>query len=107
MGIIFVAALGFGALPGVPALGLHSAGTAGEFISEAIEQVASIGIAIPTAELDVGPPRDIEFIQTEPQRRLCPRPVFNGAGSVAPCPLELILFQIKPSPGHREGNAAG
>lgn len=39
MGIIFVAAVGFGALPGVLALGLHSIGMVGKFISEAIEHV--------------------------------------------------------------------
>jgi phosphonate transport system permease protein len=37
MGIIFVAAVGFGALPGVLALGLHSVGMVGKFFSEAIE----------------------------------------------------------------------
>lgn len=41
LGIIFVAAVGFGALPGVLALGLHSIGMVGKFISEAIEHVAS------------------------------------------------------------------
>lgn len=40
MGIIFVAAVGFGALPGVLALGLHSIGMVGKFISESIEHVA-------------------------------------------------------------------
>lgn len=40
MGIIFVAAVGFGALPGVLALGLHSVGMVGKFISESIEHVA-------------------------------------------------------------------
>ena len=39
MGIIFVAAVGFGALPGVLALGLHSVGMVGKFFSEAIEHV--------------------------------------------------------------------
>ena len=39
MGILFVAAVGFGALPGVLALGLHSVGMVGEFYAEAIEQV--------------------------------------------------------------------
>ena len=39
MGIIFVAAVGFGALPGVLALGLHSAGMVAKFFSEAIEHV--------------------------------------------------------------------
>jgi len=39
MGIIFVAAVGFGALPGVLALGLHSAGMVGKFFAEAIEHV--------------------------------------------------------------------
>lgn len=40
MGILFVAAVGFGALPGVLALGLHSVGMVGKFISEAIEHAA-------------------------------------------------------------------
>jgi phosphonate transport system permease protein len=39
MGVIFVAAVGFGALPGVLALGLHSAGMVGKFYAEAIEHV--------------------------------------------------------------------
>ena len=39
MGIIFVAAVGFGALPGVLALGLHSAGMVAKFFAEAIEHV--------------------------------------------------------------------
>jgi phosphonate transport system permease protein len=37
MGIIFVAAVGFGALPGVLALALHSVGMVGKFFAEAIE----------------------------------------------------------------------
>jgi phosphonate transport system permease protein len=37
MGIVFVAAVGFGALPGVLALGLHSVGMVGKFFSESIE----------------------------------------------------------------------
>lgn len=37
MGILFVAAVGFGALPGVIALGLHSAGMVAKFFSEAVE----------------------------------------------------------------------
>lgn len=37
MGIFFVAAVGFGALPGVLALGLHSTGMVGKFFAEAIE----------------------------------------------------------------------
>lgn len=37
LGILFVAAVGFGALPGVLALGLHSAGMVGKFFAEAIE----------------------------------------------------------------------
>ena len=37
MGIVFVAAVGFGALPGVLALGLHSIGMIGKFFAEAIE----------------------------------------------------------------------
>jgi phosphonate transport system permease protein len=40
MGIIFVAAVGFGALPGVLALGLHSVGMVGKFFSESIEHVS-------------------------------------------------------------------
>lgn len=39
MGVIFVAAVGFGALPGVLALGLHSVGMVGKFYAEAIEHV--------------------------------------------------------------------
>ena len=39
LGIIFVAAVGFGALPGVLALGLHSAGMMGKFFAEAIEHL--------------------------------------------------------------------
>lgn len=37
LGIIFVAVVGFGALPGVLALALHSAGMVGKFYAEAIE----------------------------------------------------------------------
>jgi phosphonate transport system permease protein len=37
MGILFVAAVGFGALPGVLALALHSVGMVGKFFAEAIE----------------------------------------------------------------------
>jgi phosphonate transport system permease protein len=40
MGIIFVAAVGFGLLPGVLALGLHSVGMVGKFFAEAIEHAA-------------------------------------------------------------------
>jgi phosphonate transport system permease protein len=40
MGILFVAAVGFGALPGVLALGLHSVGMVGKFFAESIEHVA-------------------------------------------------------------------
>jgi len=39
MGIIFVAAVGFGALPGVLALGFHSIGMIGKFFAESIEHV--------------------------------------------------------------------
>lgn len=39
MGVLFVAAVGFGALPGVLALGLHSVGMVGKFYAEAIEHV--------------------------------------------------------------------
>jgi phosphonate transport system permease protein len=37
LGILFVAAVGFGALPGVLALGLHSIGMVGKFFAEAVE----------------------------------------------------------------------
>ncbi len=40
MGIVFVAAVGFGALPGVLALGLHSVGMVGKFFAEAMEHAA-------------------------------------------------------------------
>ena len=40
MGILFVAAVGFGALPGVLALGLHSVGMVGKFFAESIEHAA-------------------------------------------------------------------
>jgi phosphonate transport system permease protein len=39
MGIVFVAAVGFGALPGVLALGIHSIGMVGKFFAEIIEHV--------------------------------------------------------------------
>jgi phosphonate transport system permease protein len=39
MGIVLVAAVGFGVLPGVLALGLHSVGMVGKFYAEALEQV--------------------------------------------------------------------
>lgn len=39
MGILFVAAVGFGALPGVLALGFHSVGMVGKFFAESIEHV--------------------------------------------------------------------
>jgi phosphonate transport system permease protein len=39
LGILFVAAVGFGALPGVLALGLHSVGMVGKFFAESIEHV--------------------------------------------------------------------
>ena len=39
MGIVFVAAVGFGALPGVLALGLHTIGMVGKLFAEAIEHV--------------------------------------------------------------------
>lgn len=39
MGIIFVAMVGFGALPGVLALGVHSIGMVGKFFAESIEHV--------------------------------------------------------------------
>jgi phosphonate transport system permease protein len=40
MGIVFVAAVGFGALPGVLALGLHSVGMVAKFFAEAIERAS-------------------------------------------------------------------
>lgn len=40
LGILFVAAVGFGALPGVLALGLHSVGMVGKFFAESIEHVS-------------------------------------------------------------------
>jgi phosphonate transport system permease protein len=39
LGVFFVAAVGFGVLPGVLALGLHSAGMVGKFFAEAMEHV--------------------------------------------------------------------
>lgn len=39
LGVLFVAAVGFGALPGVLALALHSIGMVGKFYAEAIEHV--------------------------------------------------------------------
>lgn len=39
LGVLFVAAVGFGALPGVLALGLHSVGMVGKLYAEAIEHV--------------------------------------------------------------------
>ena len=44
MGIVFVAAVGFGALPGVLALGLHSVGMVGKFFAESIEHAHSAPI---------------------------------------------------------------
>jgi phosphonate transport system permease protein len=38
LGIVLVAAVGFGVLPGVLALGLHSVGMVGKFYAEALEQ---------------------------------------------------------------------
>ena len=49
MGIIFVAAVGFGALPGVLALGLHSIGMVGKFFAEAIEHVDEDPVEAATA----------------------------------------------------------
>ena len=40
LGILFVAAVGFGSLPGVLALGLHSIGMVGKFFAESIEHVS-------------------------------------------------------------------
>lgn len=44
MGIVFVAAVGFGALPGVLALGLHSIGMVGKFFAESIEHADPLPI---------------------------------------------------------------
>ena len=43
MGIIFVAAVGFGALPGVLALALHSTGMVGKFYARPIEAARAAG----------------------------------------------------------------
>jgi len=44
LGIVFVAAVGFGPLPGVLALGLHSAGMVGKFFAESIEHASNAPI---------------------------------------------------------------
>lgn len=49
MGIIFVAAVGFGVLPGVLALGLHSIGMVGKFFAESIEHVDDAPVEAVTA----------------------------------------------------------
>ena len=49
MGIVFVAAVGFGMLPGVLALGLHSVGMVGKFFAEAIEHAHPAPIEATTA----------------------------------------------------------
>lgn len=49
MGIIFVAAVGFGVLPGVLALGLHSIGMVGKFFAESIEHVDEAPVEAVTA----------------------------------------------------------
>jgi phosphonate transport system permease protein len=49
MGIFFVAAVGFGALPGVLALGLHSVGMVGKFFAESIEHTDPKPIEAATA----------------------------------------------------------
>lgn len=49
MGIVFVAAVGFGMLPGVLALGLHSVGMVGKFFAESIEHVHPAPIEAATA----------------------------------------------------------
>jgi len=49
MGIIFVALVGFGALPGVLALGLHSIGMIGKFFAESIEHADPKPIEAATA----------------------------------------------------------
>ena len=47
MAIVFVAAVGFGALPGALALGIHSAGMVGKFFADSIERAdqASVEVA--------------------------------------------------------------
>jgi len=49
LGIIFVAAVGFGALPGALALGIHSAGMVGKFFAEAIEHVDNAPVEVAKA----------------------------------------------------------
>lgn len=49
LGIIFVAAVGFGALPGVLALALHSTGMVAKFYAEAIEHVDAKPLEAATA----------------------------------------------------------
>ncbi len=49
MGIVFVAAVGFGMLPGVLALGLHSIGMVGKFFAESIEHAHPAPVEAATA----------------------------------------------------------
>ena len=46
MGIVFVAAVGFGALPGVLALAFHSIGMVAKFFAESIEPVSYTHLSI-------------------------------------------------------------
>jgi len=65
MGIIFVAAVGFGALPGVLALGLHSVGMVGKFFAEAIEHAD--GAPIEAARAAGATPLQVLFHGVLPQ----------------------------------------
>lgn len=44
LGILFVAAVGFGALPGALALGIHSTGMVGKFFAEAVERADELPV---------------------------------------------------------------
>ena len=65
LGIIFVAAVGFGALPGVLALGLHSIGMVGKFFAEAIEHTNESPIE--AARAAGGTPRQVILHGVLPQ----------------------------------------
>jgi phosphonate transport system permease protein len=65
LGIIFVAAVGFGALPGVLALGLHSIGMIGKFFAEAIEHTDEAPIE--AARAAGGPPLQVILHGVLPQ----------------------------------------
>lgn len=55
MAIVLVAAVGFGALPGALALGIHSAGMVGKFYAESIEHASSAPIEAARAVGASGP----------------------------------------------------